>query len=123
MFLENNELIHKCIINNLAIRTLERDRNYISDMKMQSAFEIWFDKKIKELQQELKEVKSQLLKSGIKIQSETKVDQLITEYVIIDRGNIYTQRYMNIALRNWVEEEIKRLLGLEYRTFNGNSHE
>ncbi|MFP3918598.1 hypothetical protein U5N28_12380 [Lysinibacillus telephonicus] len=123
MFLENNELIHKCIINNLAIRTLERDRNYISDMKMQSAFEIWFDKKIKELQQELKEVKSQLLKSGIKIQSETKVDQLITEYVIIDRGNIYTQRYMNIALRNWVEEEIKRLLGLEYRTFSGNSHE
>ncbi|WP_185807817.1 hypothetical protein [Lysinibacillus telephonicus] len=92
-------------------------------MKMQSAFEIWFDKKIKELQQELKEVKSQLLKSGIKIQSETKVDQLITEYVIIDRGNIYTQRYMNIALRNWVEEEIKRLLGLEYRTFSGNSHE
>lgn len=68
-------------------------------------------------------MKSQLLKSGIKIQSETKVDQLITEYVIIDRGNIYTQRYMNIALRNWVEEEIKRLLGLEYRTFNGNSHE
>ncbi|WP_421664352.1 hypothetical protein [Lysinibacillus telephonicus] len=92
-------------------------------MKMQSAFEIWFDKKIKELQQELKEVKSQLLKSGIKIQSETKVNQLITEYVIIDRGNIYTQRYMNIALRNWVEEEIKRLLGLEYRTFSGNSHE
>lgn len=123
MFLENNELIHKCIIHNLAIRTLERDRNYISDMKMQSAFEIWFDKKIKELQQELKEVKSQLLMSGIKIQSETKVDQLITEYVIIDRGNIYTQRYMNIALRNWVEEEIKRLLGLEYRTFSSNTHE
>lgn len=90
---------------------------------MQSAFEIWFDKKIKELQQELKEVKSQLLMSGIKIQSETKVDQLITEYVIIDRGNIYTQRYMNIALRNWVEEEIKRLLGLEYRTFSSNTHE
>lgn len=108
-----SELIHKCIVNNLAIRTLERDRNYTNGMKMQKAYELWFEAKILELHKELKNIKNQLSKSGVKIQSETQVDSLVTEYVILDQGTTYTLRYMNIALRNWVEEKVKKLLGLD----------
>lgn len=110
------ELIHRQIILDLSIRTLERDRKYIKDLKMHQAFEEWFEIKIKELNNELRATKSELSKRGVKIQSETKVDDLVTEIAIIDRGNLHTRRYMNIALRNWCIDETKRLLGLSYRT-------
>lgn len=116
MFNHNNvELVHRQIILDLTIRTLERDRKYIKDLKMYSVFELWFDAKIKELQQNLKSTKSDLYKKGIKIQSEVK-DGDFTVYLIIERGQEFERRYSNIALRNWCIEETKRLLGLEYKT-------
>ncbi len=113
---DNVELVHKQIILDLTIRTLERDRKHLADLKINRALELWMEQKVKELQNDLRSVKAQLGKNGVKIQSENRVDKLITEYVIIERGQNFERRYMNIALRNWVDEEVKRLLGLEYRT-------
>ena len=112
------DLIHKQIVLDLTMRTLERDKKHVTDLKMQRAFELWFETKIKELHTEYKSVKSQLAKNGIKIQAENKVDELITEYVILERGKTFTRRYMNVALRNWTGEEVKRLLQLPYKTSN-----
>lgn len=110
------EMIHKQIILDLTIRTLERDRKQLTNFKMQRAFELWFDSKILELQNDLKEVKRELGKNGAKLQGEKKLDELLTEYTYICRGIVYTRNYMHIALKNWTEEEVKRLLGLDYRT-------
>ena len=109
------ELIHRQIILDLTIRTLERDRNYITELKMQRAFDLWFESKVFELRNELKEVKSELGKLGAK-QDAKKLDELMTEYTFVVKGNVFNRKYMNIALRNWTEEEVKRLLGLEYKT-------
>ncbi|MBM7607250.1 hypothetical protein JOD29_000487 [Lysinibacillus composti] len=110
---DTSKLIHKQIILDLTKRTLERDKKKISGLKMQRAFSFWFDTKIKELHNELNLIKSQLSKLGIKIQAENKVDDLITEYVILERGSTYTLRYMNVALRNQCEDEVKQLLELK----------
>ena len=118
MNFEIEEKLHKQIILGLTIRTLERDRNHLNELKMQRAFSLWFESKIAQLHYELKQVKSELGKNGVKLQSEKKVDELITEYTFIEKGNAYTRRYMNVALRNWTEEEVKRLLGMEYKTTN-----
>lgn len=112
---EAADLIHRQIILDLTIRTLERDRKHLNHLKMKVAFELWVDKSIKDLKELLKTMKSQLSRQGIKIQSET-VEEGFTVYTILDKGKAFERRYNNIALRNWCEEEIKRLLGIEYRT-------
>ncbi|SOC27551.1 hypothetical protein SAMN05880501_12316 [Ureibacillus xyleni] len=116
-----SEIIHKQIILDLTIRTLERERKHLDDLKMKNAFELWMEAKIKELQQDLRAVKYELGKLGVKVQSE-KWDSTFTEYTILERGAVYQKRYSNIALRNWTDEEVKRLLGLEHRTVeSGNT--
>ncbi|MBB5148675.1 hypothetical protein [Ureibacillus thermosphaericus] len=112
---ETNNLIHKQIILDLTIRTLERDSKYIKKLKLHYAIEEWISAKIKELQNDLKTVKSQLYKFGVKIQSENRLDESFTEYIVLERGLKFELKYSNIALRNWVNEEAKRLLGLPYR--------
>lgn len=111
-----SELVHRHIILDLSIRTLERDRRHLTDLKINRALELWMEQKVKELQNDLRSVKAELGKNGVKIQSENRVDKLITEYIIIERGQSFERRYMNIALKNWVDEEVKRLLNLPYRT-------
>ncbi|HWK24042.1 MAG TPA: hypothetical protein VNS08_13500 [Ureibacillus sp.] len=81
---------------------------------MQRVFNQWFEVKIDELFTELKSVRAEMLKRGIKVQSENVTDNA-TEYLIIERGTTFKRQYFNVALRNWCEEEVKRLLGLEYR--------
>jgi hypothetical protein len=115
MNFEVADLVHKQIILDLTIRTLERDRNHLGDIKMLRAFELWVETKLNELHLELKATKTELGRNGAKIQSH-KLDSDFTEYTIIERGNASIKRYSNIALRNWTEEEVKRLLGLKYKT-------
>ncbi|HCG4535582.1 TPA: hypothetical protein NJY08_004427 [Salmonella enterica subsp. enterica serovar Typhi str. AG3] len=116
MNFEIEEMIHRQIILDLTIRTMERDRKQLASFKMQRAFEMWFESKIFELHNELKEVKSKLGKMGAKLQGEKKLDELMTEYTFVIRGTAYQRNYMHIALKNWTEEEVKRILGLEYKT-------
>lgn len=106
------ELIHKNIILDLTKRTLERDLNHLNDIKINRPLALWMEQQITVVQNELREVKSQLSKSGIKVQAENRIDKNITEYVILDKGTEHNRRYMNIALKNKVDDEIKRLLGL-----------
>lgn len=108
------EIAHKQIILDLTVRTLERDRKHMGDLKMLRAFEMWYEVKIRQVQVELKNTKSELGKLGAKVQS-SKLDGDYTEYIIIERGKEFSHRYSNIALRNWTEEEVKRLLGLDYK--------
>lgn len=40
----------------------------------------------------------------------------MTYYFILFRGYDEIRSYGNIALRNWVSEEMKRILGMKYLT-------
>jgi len=108
-------LQHKLIILDLTLRTLERDMKYIDNLKINRALQLWFEKSIQSLKKDLREVKKDLGKNGVKLQSENIGKDGFTEYTFIERGTVHTRRYSNIALKNWVDEEVKRLLGLEYR--------
>lgn len=111
MNVKTAELIHRQIIIDLTIRTLEHDRKRIADFKMQRAFEMWFDTKIIELHNELKNTKVELGRNGTNIQS-SKPDADFTVYIVLEKGIVSEKRYANIALKNHCENEIKKLLGL-----------
>ncbi|MFP7199658.1 hypothetical protein SFC08_01675 [Lysinibacillus halotolerans] len=107
------ELIHKHIIYDLTKRTLERDLNHLSDIKLNRPLALWMEQQIIVVQSKLREVKTQLGKKGIKLQAEIRIDKDITEYVILDKGTEHNRRYSNVALKNRVDDEIKRLLNLQ----------
>ena len=107
--------IHKYIVLELFLKTLERDRKHLSQLKMGSVIEEWYDSKINETFKDFKKMKDYLYKKGCKVEKKSS-DDFITNYFILFRGFDETRSYGNIALRNWVAQEMKRVLGLEYRT-------
>lgn len=107
--------IHRYIILELFLKTLERDKNHLTQLKMGKILEEWYDIKINETFQDFKKLKDTLYKKGCKVEKQ-KSDDFMTGYFILFRGTNETRNYSNIALRNWVSQEMKRVLGMEYRT-------
>lgn len=115
VFIELSNDIHRYIVLELFLKTLERDRNHLSQLKMGDVLTEWYDTKINETFQEFKKLRDSLYKKGCKIEKQ-KSDEMMTYYFILFRGYDETRSYSNIALRNWVSEEMKRILGMKYLT-------
>ena len=107
--------IHRYIVLEMFLKTLERDRDHVSKLKMKDVFDAWYESKINETFQEFKKLRDFLYKKGCKIEKQ-KSDDFMTYYFILFRGYDETRSYSNIALRNWVSEEMKRVLGMKYLT-------
>lgn len=107
--------IHRYIVLEMFLKTLERDRDHTSKLKMKDVFDAWYESKINETFQEFKKLRDFLYKKGCKIEKQ-KSDDFMTYYFILFRGYDETRSYSNIALRNWVTEEMKRVLGMKYLT-------
>ena len=114
-FMELSNDIHRYIVLEMFLKTLERDRDHLSKLKMKDVFDEWYNSKINETFQEFKKLRDFLYKKGCKIEKQ-KSDDFMTYYFILFRGYDETRSYSNIALRNWVSEEMKRVLGMKYLT-------
>lgn len=114
-FMGLSDDIHRYIVLEVFLKTLERNRDHLSQLKMKDVFEEWYNSKINETFQELKNLRDFLYKKGCKIEKQ-KSDEMMTYYFVLFRGYDETRSYSNIALRNWVSEEMKRLLGMKYLT-------
>lgn len=114
-FMKFSDDIHRYIVLELFLKTLERDRECISELKMRDVVEEWYDSKINETFHEFKKLRDFLYKQGCKIEKQ-KSDDFMTYYFILFRGYDEIRSYGNIALRNWVSEEMKRILGMKYLT-------
>ena len=114
-FMSLSDDIHRYIVLELFLKTLERDRDHITHLKMKDVVEEWYNSKINETFQEFKKLRDFLYKKGCKIEKQ-KSDDFMTYYFILFRGYDETRSYSNIALRNWVSEEMKRVLGMKFLT-------
>lgn len=112
---ELKSIVHNLIILELTLKTLEYDKAKLSGLKMEPVMKEWYEVKSKEVFENIREVKKDLSKDGCKIDSYKKNGDF-TEYVVLLRGETHRYNYSNLALRNWCREEMKRLLGMPYRT-------
>lgn len=112
---ELKSLIHNLIILELILKTLKFDKENLTSLKMTTVLEEWYEIKSKEVFTAIREIKMDLLKDGCKIDSSSN-DGMFTEYIVLLRGETHRYTYSNIALRNWCREEMRRLLGMPYRT-------
>jgi len=107
--------IHRYIVLELFLKTLERDRKHLNELKMAEVLKDWYDLKINETFHDFKKQKDDLYKKGCKIEKHQS-DDFMTEYFILFRSKTESRRYNNHALRNWVTEEMRRILGMDYHT-------
>ncbi|KGR89163.1 hypothetical protein [Lysinibacillus odysseyi] len=112
---ELKSIVHNLIILELTLKTLEYDKVRLTGLKMAPVMEEWYEEKAQEVFSDIVKVKKDLSKDGCKIDSSTN-DGMFTEYSVLVRGEIHRYTYSNVALRNWCMEEMKRLLGMPYRT-------
>ncbi|MGE7623814.1 hypothetical protein ACQKMD_12335 [Viridibacillus sp. NPDC096237] len=82
--------VHKAIILELTMRTLERNKKYMSQLKSHFAFELWIDEELRKLHKDLRDVNRTLGMHGLKVMEETKK---IDEYFIRSKGNNQELRY------------------------------
>ncbi|MGE7933977.1 hypothetical protein [Viridibacillus arvi] len=108
--------IHNAIILELTLRTLERDKKHMDSLKTNFAFKAWIDQELKNLTRDLRDVSRTLGIHGMKVLEGIKeIDEYFVAYTVKTRGNDKELRYSKVALRNQVNEEVKKRLGLEYR--------
>ncbi|MGE7621668.1 hypothetical protein ACQKMD_01075 [Viridibacillus sp. NPDC096237] len=107
--------VHNAIILGLTIRTLERDKKHMDNLKADFAFKAWIEEELKNLFKDLRDVNRTLGMHGMKVMEETKdIDEYFVAYFVKTRGNDKEKRYSKVALRNKVNEEVKMRLGLKY---------
>ena len=107
--------IHRFIILEMFLKTLDRDKLHVAQLKMGKILDEWYDQKSNETFQDLKKLRDYLYKQGCKIEKQ-RSDEFVTEYFVLFRGVTETRTYTNIAIRNWVSHEMRRVLGMEYLT-------
>ena len=107
-----NKLFDRLITVDLTMRTLEYDKQRLNKLKMNKPLILWYDEQIKSLHNELKQLKKGLLKIGAKGNLQAEKEKDIQIYTLILRGNSYQYRYLNITLKNHVENELLKRLGL-----------
>lgn len=78
-FMELSDDIHRYMVLELFLKTLERDRDYLSQLKMGDILEEWYNSKINETFQEFKGLSDYLYKKGCKIEKHSS-DEFITKY-------------------------------------------
>lgn len=61
--------IHRYIVLELFLKTLERDRECISELKMRDVVEEWYDSKIDETFHEFKKLRDFYISKGVKLKS------------------------------------------------------
>ncbi|WP_332647712.1 hypothetical protein [Lysinibacillus sp. 54212] len=112
--MELREEISRYVTLEVLLRTLERDKNYLTSLKMSEVFNEWYQLKVNEVYEEFKNVKKTLYNAGCRI-DKGENDGVITQYFVLICGKTEESRYSNITLKNRVTNEMRKLLGMEYR--------
>ena len=108
----DNKLTHAYVIHEMMIRTLERDLKHISNLKTEEVLTKLYEKTVKQVRNELVELKKQMAAKGIYYQSEYKIDDQFTGFSFTYNGAAHQMRYANYALRNHTLIELERILGI-----------
>ncbi|MDP4084697.1 MAG: hypothetical protein Q8934_08800 [Bacillota bacterium] len=108
----DKNIIHQYILFQYLERVVDRDRKVIlsSKIKFHKPYEHLFSEIDTYVFEQMKELKKQMSKRGLKIINEEREDDFTTEFQYLCRGYQSVFRFWNIALRNQVESLYSKLL-------------
>ncbi|MGE7129141.1 aconitate hydratase [Lysinibacillus xylanilyticus] len=109
---EQRQLLHKYLLMELAVKSLQIDYPKVERFKMKDVFLPFMDSLLKELRQEFFNLKRQLSQQQIRVVGWTPVDENFTDVQIATAGNDVELRYANQALKTQVEKLISNKLNV-----------
>lgn len=101
---EQRQLIHKFLLLELAVKSLQIDYLKTEQFKLKNVFLPLMDSLLKGLRNECFDLKRQLAQQRIRIVGWTKVDEYFSDVQIATAGNDVELRYANQALKSKVEK-------------------
>jgi len=113
---EQRSLLHKFVIHDLAIQSLQRDFAVIENLKMVKVYAPIIDGLLKAITNDYYNTKRLLAKDKIKFVKWEKVGEYFSDLTVTTPGEDEVLRYANQALKTQVEElllsHIKKWPGL-----------
>lgn len=103
---EQRKMVHKYLLIELAIKSLQVDYLKVEQFKMNKVFVPLMDTLLKELRQEYFELKRQLFQQKIRVVGWTTIDEYFSDVQIATAGDDVVLRYANQALKTKVEQLI-----------------
>lgn len=101
---DERQLLHKYLLLELAIKSLQIDYSKLETFKMKVVFLPLMDALLKDLRQEYFDLKRQLVQQKIRVIGWTNVDEYFSDVQIATAGNDVVLRYANQALKTQVEK-------------------
>ena len=102
--LADRHTLHKLIILELAVRSLQHDYVQLKKLKIQKLYTTWTELLLKHLYPAYITQKRQLAQKQIRIVRWRKVDMYFSEVLIATAGEDLVLRYANQAIKTEVEE-------------------
>lgn len=104
---EQRQLLHKFLLLDLAVKSLQIDYLKVEQFKMKGVFLPFMDSLLKELRQDCFNLKRQLAQQRIRVVGWTPVDEYFSDVQVATAGNDVVLRYANQALKTKVEDLLK----------------
>ncbi|MFS0876754.1 aconitate hydratase [Solibacillus isronensis] len=101
---EERQLLHKYLLIELAVKSLQIDYQMAEQFKMKVVFLPFIDALIKDLRKEYIELKTQLAQQRIRVVEWRTVDEYFSDVQVATAGNDIVLRYANQALKTQVEK-------------------
>ncbi|MGE7840691.1 aconitate hydratase [Lysinibacillus sp. NPDC093712] len=100
---EQRQLVHKFLLLELAVKSLQIDYLKVEQFKLSNVFLPLMDSLLKDLRNKCFNLKRQLTQQRIRIVGWTKIDEYFSDVKIATAGNDVELRYANQALKTNVE--------------------
>lgn len=103
---DQRQLLHKYLLLELAIKSLQIDYLKVEQFKMKVVFLNLMDALLKELRKEYFDLKRQLAQQKIRVVGWTTIDEYFSDVQVATTGDDVVLRYANMALKTKVEQLI-----------------
>ena len=110
---EQRAQMHKFIIWELALESLQRDCAMVEQLKMGKVYLTIIEKLIKSIQNDYYNQKRLLAKQKIKVVKWERIDEYFSDLTITTPGEDQVFRYANMAVKTQVEKLLLERLNIE----------
>jgi hypothetical protein len=107
---EQRQLLHKYVIYDMAVQTLQRDYKVIENLKMSNVYLPILDKLLDDISQECYNSKRLLAKDKIRVVRWEKTDEYFSDLFVATAGEDLVLTYANMALKTQVEKLLNQNL-------------
>lgn len=101
---EQRRLLHKYVVYDMAVQSLQRDYKVIENLKMSKVYLPILDKLLDDISQECYNSKRLLAKDKIRVVKWVKVDEYFSDLTVATVGEDLVLTYANMALKTQVEK-------------------